>query len=44
MFGGYHAIDHKTYMRQMAALRKLPALLGEVKDLRTRLEKIEGKE
>ncbi len=39
---GYMATDHKTQLRQMAALRKLPALIEEVKKLRSRVEELEG--
>lgn len=38
---GEHAVDHATHLRQMAALRKLPELLREVKRLRERVEELE---
>ncbi|MHC4605367.1 MAG: UDP-3-O-(3-hydroxymyristoyl)glucosamine N-acyltransferase [Planctomycetota bacterium] len=39
---GEHAVDYQSHMRSLAAFRKLPELVQEVRELRSRLKELEG--
>lgn len=43
MYSGEHAIEHRAHFKQLAALRRLPDLLDEVKRLRKEVDELRGR-